>query len=554
METNKIMDNEAINEKVNIDDVDFDILAQNDKMYNSILKSQSVAYITRLTRVISQIDALTKLIESTEEPDYAMIYYGDNEKVLKRIKELRHLIEITSDYEKKQKYTDDLSKFEPDLDEKYAILIDVMLKTAEDIGLGFGINNTFPYFYNGTYWEATIEEFAKEIITLIAQNCGFNYYKVRLVKNITKLYRQFCASGYIPEPDKELGIVKINLKNGRLTIKNGKPKFEKNKFSSKDFFKYQLGFDFTPEAKADKFFKYLNRVLPEKEAQMVLAEYLGYIFTNVKMEKCVVLVGPGHSGKSVLHDIVNAMFGIENVSSYTLNNLCDPSGYYRAQLGNVLLNYCSELGGKGCNPDMVKQLISGEPVSCRSPYGAPLILRNYCKFMFNTNLIPQDTEKTNAYFRRFIFIIFDQIISKEEKNDNLAKEIIKEEMSGVFNWVLDGLDRFMKNGNFTESKHINDAMEEIKRDADSAREFMEDSYTTSLDKHEELKELYGEYRAFCADNGYKSSSNREFSRRLKEMGYVVEGGHTNNQTWVFCKRKGDLEDSEIDAVIPDSMK
>lgn len=554
METNKVVNGEISCEKVNIEDIDFNALVQNDKMYKSLLKSQEVAYITRLTRLIGQMDSVKKIIECMEEPDYSIIYWGGNEKILNRIRELKHLVEVTSDYDKKKKYRDELREYEPGIDVKYAILIDVMLKTAEEMNLGFGINNTFPYFYNGCYWEIMMEEVAKEILLLIAQNCGFKYYDMRLASNTKKLYEQFCVTSYIPEPQKKSGVVKINFKNGRLTIKNGKPAFEKGVFTNKDYFKYQLDFDFNPEAKAEKFFKYLNRVLPEKEAQMVIAEYLGYLFTDIKMEKCLVLVGPGHSGKSVLHDIVHAMLGDGNVLSYTLSNLCDTNGYYRAHLGNVLLNYCSELGGKGSNPDMVKQLISGEPVSCRSPYGAPLTLRNYCKFMFNTNLIPHDTEKTNAYFRRFIFVLFNRVISKEESNVNLAKEIIKEEMSGVFNWVLDGLDRFMKNGNFTESKHINDAMEEIKRDSDSVREFMEDNYTPSIEQHLTLKELYSEHRTFCADNGYKCSANREFSRRLKEMGYVVEGGHTNNATWVYCKRKGELEDSELDAMIPDNMK
>jgi len=552
METNKNNNNP----KMSVEDVDFDNIVQKDKMYNTILRSQNVAYITRLTRVISQIDALTKLIESIEEPDYHNIYYGDNEEVLAQIENLRNLIKTTQDKKKKQEYIDELRKYEPDTEEKYAILIDVILKTAEDIGLGFGINNTYPYFYNGTFWEAAVEEFAKEIITLIAQNCGFAYYKVRLVKNITKLYQQFCASGYIPQPKRELGIIKINFKNGRLTIKDGKPKFEENKFSSKDFFKYQLGFEFNREAKAEKFLKYLNRVLPEKEAQMVLAEYLGYIFTNVKMEKCVVLFGPGHSGKSVLHDIVNAMLGIDNVSSYTLSNLCDNNGYYRAQLGNVLLNYCSELGGKGCNPDMVKQLISGEPVSCRSPYGTPLILRDYCKFMFNTNLIPQDTEKTSAFFRRFIFIVFDQVISKEEKNENLAKEIIEEEMSGVFNWVLCGLDRFMKNKGFTESKHINDAMEEIKIDSDSVREFMyKEGYEPDITQreHQEKKILFEQYGRFCEEGKYKGVSSKEFTRRLQDCGYTVEQGKTNNQTWVYCKDGSEESQRGIDDLIERTM-
>ena len=43
----------------------------------------------------------------------------------------------------------------------------------------------------------------------------------------------------------------------------------------------------------------------------------------------------------------------------------DPNA--RAQLKDKLLNYATELGGK-CNPDMIKKLISGEPVHVKTLY------------------------------------------------------------------------------------------------------------------------------------------------------------------------------------------
>lgn len=174
MGTNEIMNSEVNSGKVNIEDIDFAALVQNDRMYKSLLKSQKIAYITQLTRLISQMDSIKKIIECMEEPDYSIIYWGGNEKILNRIRELRHLVEVTSDYDKKEKYRDEIRKYEPGIDVKYAILIDVMLKTAEEMNLGLGINNSFPYFYNGCYWEIMMEEVAKEIMVLIAQNCGFN--------------------------------------------------------------------------------------------------------------------------------------------------------------------------------------------------------------------------------------------------------------------------------------------------------------------------------------------------------------------------------------------
>ena len=55
----------------------------------------------------------------------------------------------------------------------------------------------------------------------------------------------------------------------------------------------------------------------------------------------------------------------------------------RAQLGNYLLNYSSELGGKNINPDLFKKLISNEH-DARSPYG----IHSFFVIMGNSCLTP----------------------------------------------------------------------------------------------------------------------------------------------------------------------
>ena len=73
------------------------------------------------------------------------------------------------------------------------------------------------------------------------------------------------------------------------------------------------------------------------------------------------------SGKSVCFDIMKALFGAENITSFSLNNLNEE--HNRALMNNKLLNYSSELGGKkAIDSDLFKKLVSGEPVQCRLKY------------------------------------------------------------------------------------------------------------------------------------------------------------------------------------------
>src|SRR5690606_29008202 len=116
------------------------------------------------------------------------------------------------------------------------------------------------------------------------------------------------AAAIPPAPEKPADVVLINLKNGTYEIGNEGHKIRR--FDKNDFLTYQLAFDWNPDSKAPLFTQYLDRVLPEKELQNILAEFMGYVFAkDLKLEKCLLLDGTGANGKSVFFEISNALLG-----------------------------------------------------------------------------------------------------------------------------------------------------------------------------------------------------------------------------------------------------
>ncbi len=55
-------------------------------------------------------------------------------------------------------------------------------------------------------------------------------------------------------------------------------------------------------------------------------EYIGWIFTPLKLEKVLFLYGSGKNGKSVFVDIVEALLGKENISHESLSDMCGENG------------------------------------------------------------------------------------------------------------------------------------------------------------------------------------------------------------------------------------
>lgn len=399
-------------------------------------------------------------------------------------------------------------------------------------------NHDFIYLYNGTFWAEIDKETFQKFLGEAAEQMGVAKFSARFYQFREQLFKQFLATSYLPTPESNKDRVLINLQNGTFEISSQGTNLRP--FDSSDFITYQLPFEFNPKATAPIFEEYLNRVLPDKERQKVLAEYLGYVFikhgsNSLKEEKALVLYGTGANGKSVFFEIVNSLLGVENVSSFSLQSLTNDNGYFRAKLANKLVNYASEINGN-LEASIFKQLVSGEPVEARLPYGQPFILKQYAKLIFNCNELPKDVEHTNAYFRRFLIIPFDVTIPPQEQDKQLHIKIIEKELSGVFNWVLEGLNRLLEQKRFSECEAAQRAVEQYRIESDSVQMFLsEHGYKISALNEIPLKDMFSNYRNYCIESGFKACSIRTFADRLRSSGYQTE--RKNYGTGVNAEKK-----------------
>ena len=389
--------------------------------------------------------------------------------------------------------------------------------------------------YNGTYWDELDKETFQKFLGNAAEKMGVPTFSARYYKFRKELYEQFLGTAYLEPKPPLANRVLINLQNGTFEVS---PKGTQLRlFDRSDFLTYQLPFEYDPQAKAPIFEAYLNKVLPDKERQKVLAEYLGFVFikhgsNRLKEEKALILYGTGANGKSVFFEVVSALLGAENTSNYSLQSLTNDNGYFRAKLANKLVNYGSEINSK-LESSLFKQLVSGEPVEARLPYGQPFILKQYAKLIFNSNELPKDVEHTDAYFRRFLIIPFDITIPPQEQDKQLHIKIIEKELSGVFNWVMDGLNRLLEQKHFTYSEAAQQAVEQYKKQSDSVKMFIdENKYQNSPTDYKLIKELYPEYRGYCIEDGFKPVNKSNFIKRLVSFGVLIERLNVGNVAYL----------------------
>lgn len=498
---------------------------------------KELIFTSEIAKEIQSMDKLMTILDKLGPIDFVSVYHQDDSKVMYVINKLRAQLK-EADNSEKEELRNKLLRFEPSMQIKNTIVVKRLLLIANEVNYKLGVINDTTHIYTGAYWERIPAEIVSTFLAIAATKCGYNKFQADNANTKKSLLNQLLEEAKLSQPKYSEDRVAINLLNGTFIYEKSRG-CRLEEFNSRDLFTYQIKFAYDPLAEAPKFQSFLDKVMPDKNAQLVMSEYVGYIFAkHLKLEKCLVLVGIGHNGKSVFGDIVSALLGgTQNVAGFSLKNLCDTQGYYRAKMKDFLLCYSSELSTKGCDPDLVKQIISNEPVNARSVYKEPFTITNYCRFMFNTNLMPKEVEQSHGYMRRFMFLKFDVQIKESEANPNLAKEIIDECASGILNWIIVGLMSLLKNEKFTYCEKIDNATKQFAKESNSVALFIDEENYQKSTTYINSVDLYKEYVEYTQNCGYHAVSRIEFLRRLKDnLGISVMRKQTGNATWVFVRK------------------
>lgn len=405
-----------------------------------------------------------------------------------------------------------------------------------------GMNNQL-YIWSGVCFSRIFDDDdLKSFFRACGEKSGVPPYIIDNVDFLSKLKAQFISMSSISK-QKDKRKILINLLNGTIEISSD-GKYNLRAHDPADLMTYVLPFCYNPAAKAPKWESHLARVLPDKAAQLVMAEHFANAFlptSYLKLEKVLVLYGDGANGKSVCHDVITDLLGPENTTHYSLENLCNSSGYHRAMIEGKLLNYCSELSSK-MNADYFKKLASGEPVDVRSVHEKPRVITDYAKLVFNCNELPQNLHVNMAYLRRLHILRFDVTIPEAEQDKQLGAKIASDELPGIFNWILAGLKRLINQKNFTVCKSANEQVALYKKESNNVQTFIEDNgFVKDSAEKMPVDKLFTMYIQYCKANRYTAHPKNIFSKRLKALGFELQRDAKRSNILIRQDSNGSLE-------------
>lgn len=353
--------------------------------------------------------------------------------------------------------------------------------------------------------------------------------RMKHIEEVMKLVNEYAKKPY-EEMNKESKKL-LNLKNGMLDWKSGDLKPHSPEFNSL----MQIPVSWDPKATCSKLDEFLASVFPP-DALAVVEEFMGYLLIpNTSFAKCLVLVGEGGNGKSTFLKILCQMLGQENISFYSLHSISEEQ-FAAAGLFGKLANFYDELESKALeNTGIFKQIVSGDAIKAEEKNKAPFSFRPFCRLVFATNQMPRaKSDKSEAYFDRFIFVNFPNRIRGTQTEVKEYDQVLAEVpgfMEALIFRAIGGLRRLMDRGRFSPSGSVNDALEEYRRECNSAYDFLREACSFgSPESWVSKSSLYDYYRAWSGDTGRRPMSSREFTRTLKTMN-VREVRHGHGRGW-----------------------
>ncbi len=376
-------------------------------------------------------------------------------------------------------------------------------------------NQSF-YVTENNYWHPVSDEKIKiEILNILGKK--YTQGRKNNILDIIKL-----------KVHREVSEINLHRKDNALNINNGLYYLDTREIkphddSTKEKFATNLfPIDFQKDAKCERWMKFIYEIFEPDDDKYdkvtLLQEYLGYCLTGiVSYQIALLLLGNGSNGKSLILQVLEKILGNENYSNIELHQLSNKN--YIVELQNKHVNFCSEIDSRSSfSSGIFKRIVAGETLTGDAKFKNPIKFQPYCKLIFATNDLPKTTDTTKGYFRRLLILKFNRSFEGSEKDIHLIDDLYTE-LPGIFNWMLEGLERLQSNKRFTVPPSTIIELEKYLESSNSVVSFINEKcqLTNDFNVFEKYDDLYRHYRNYCGESGDKPFKKTNFKIEIEKQ-------------------------------------
>lgn len=314
---------------------------------------------------------------------------------------------------------------------------------------------------------------------------------------------------------------------------------------------------YDPKAECPQINKFLDEVTNSKQDKITLLEFVGYcLIPDSSLQKAMMLYGSGSNGKSVFIDLVNDLFGFDNISIISLQKM-SINNFATARLYGKLLNTFSDLPSKKLATDSTFKTLTGDRrIHGEAKFKESFEFPNTIRLLFSANTLPEpagDMDDNYSYYRRWLLIPFLNTFEGKNIDKGLLNRLLTEK-SGFLNLLIANLLNVIKNEGFTYEQSPEEVEEIYKANMLSIDTFFEENVVEVASFKIKKRSLHNKYSEWCKKNKVPTKKYQTFCKAVLDRGIKGDREGKNTKISYFygiAVRGNSMVDNEIDSKIPE---
>ena len=365
-----------------------------------------------------------------------------------------------------------------------------------------------------------IYEEAKPLIHNILENEYGNRLKRHFVD---EAYAHLQRANYIERQEINQYTNKIPIQNGLFNLNT----HELEAFDSEQVYTYKLDVCYDPEAKCPKWMEFVKQIVADDDIPL-LQEILGYcLLPAMPFHKIFWWYGKCRNGKGRVVATLEYILGQRNCCNLNLSEFKESRRFSLCQLYGKLLNVSSEpqLSKYGLQTNVLK-LISGEDTIYAELKGSDkrLQFKNVAKPIIMGNRFPKVEDNSIGWWYRIVVLFFPYEFLGDDNIPNIERRWLDspEEVSGIFNFMLQGLYRLKENNGFSISKSAQETKNEFMRVTEPFNAWLNDFVVFVSDAYLTRQEAYDSYMDYADELGAEPDSAKTFYAKMRQTPRIKE--------------------------------
>ena len=311
----------------------------------------------------------------------------------------------------------------------------------------------------------------------------------------------------------------LNLQNGTVDVSKG----EFREHRKEEMISKIANVEFNPEADCPLWKQFIREIMDYKTDLINFVQTAaGWALTgDISEQTMFILYGTGANGKSTFLNTVMYLLGDYAIATPTetfMKKSGDQNTNDIARLRGIRVVTTTEAEqGRRLSEPLIKKITGNDQMTARFLYGEYFNFVPTFKIFMATNHKPVIKGTDYGIWRRIKLIPFTTRIA-EDKQDKHLEPKLREEASGILNWLLEGAERWKREGLQAPAIVLN-ATDEYRGEMDVIGNFLKVCCKQDKGLSIRIRELYRAYSDWCAENNEHAVSERFLTLQLKEMGF-----------------------------------